>query len=80
MVNEIAIAYELRESCRSLLRYDGIDKDRVRTAVEQIRDIVDVWLNAEQNDELDTKFCNNCVEMKEKLKVMKRCFIENLRT
>lgn len=43
----------LFEQCRYLLRYDGIDKDRVRQAVDRIREIVDEQLDSLQNSKLD---------------------------
>jgi hypothetical protein len=42
---------ELFDACRSLLRYDGIDKDRVRQAVDSIREIVDEYLDMKENEE-----------------------------
>lgn len=44
---------DLFEECRQLLRYDGIDKERTRKAVDRIRDIVDERLALLENDELD---------------------------
>ena len=35
---------DLFEECRALLRYDGIDKDRVRRAIDRMREIVDARL------------------------------------
>lgn len=53
MTNDRELAYELRDACRQLLRYDGIDPSRVRDAVDRIRDIVGEWLDAEQTGDLD---------------------------
>ena len=35
----------LFQACRTLLRYDGIDKERVQQAVDHIREIVDYKLD-----------------------------------
>ena len=53
MATERELCQDLFEACRQLLRYDGIDKDRVRQAVDDIRDIVDERLRLMDNDELD---------------------------
>lgn len=53
MATEREMCQDLFEECRTLLRYDGIDKDRVRQAVDRIRDIVEERLYLIQNDELD---------------------------
>lgn len=53
VATEREMCQDLFEECRQLLRYDGIDKDRVRQAVDRIRDIVDERLAALENDELD---------------------------
>ena len=37
-------------SCRQLLRYDGIDKDRVRNAVEEIRNTVFDMIDLKENE------------------------------
>ena len=37
---EREMCQDLFEECRTLLRYDGIDKERVRRAVDRIREIV----------------------------------------
>lgn len=53
VTTEREMCQDLFEQCRQLLRYDGIDKDRVRQAVDRIRDIVDERLALLENDELD---------------------------
>jgi hypothetical protein len=53
MVTEREMCHALFEQCRQLLRYDGIDKERVRQAVDQIRDIVHERLALLESDELD---------------------------
>lgn len=41
---------ELFESCRSLLRYDGINKDHVRQDIDNIREIVDEYLDMKERE------------------------------
>lgn len=53
MSTEREMCQYLFEECRVLLRYDGIDKERVRQAVDRIRDIVNERLYLLEHDELD---------------------------
>lgn len=52
-MTERELCQELFDECRRLLRYDGVDKDRVRQAVDRIREIVDERLALQENGELD---------------------------
>lgn len=61
VATEREMCQDLFEQCRQLLRYDGIDKDRVRQAVDRIRDIVDERLALLENDELvDRRVMRHC--------------------
>lgn len=53
MPTERELAHELRDRCRQLLRYDGIDKERVRQAVDGIGEIIAEWEYLENSEELD---------------------------
>ena len=53
MNTERELCHELFDACRELLRYDGIDKDRVRKAINRIDDIVNEWQALLESDELD---------------------------
>ena len=53
MATEREMCQDLFEACRQLLRYDGIDKDRVRKAVDWIREIVVERLALLESGELD---------------------------
>ena len=53
MATEREMCQDLFEECRVLLRYNEIDKDRMRQAVDRIRDIVDERLALIENDDLD---------------------------
>ncbi len=53
MSTERELCHELFDACRSLLRYDGIDKDRVRKAVDRIDDIVNERQALLESVELD---------------------------
>jgi hypothetical protein len=53
MPTEREMCQDLFEQCRQLLRYDGIDKERVRQAVDQIREIVHEQLALFESGELD---------------------------
>lgn len=53
MSPEREMCQDLFEQCRQLLRYDGVDKDRVRQAVDRIRDIVEERLALLESGELD---------------------------
>jgi adenosine/AMP kinase len=54
MPTERELFQDLFQACRQLLRYDGIDKERVRQAVDNIRDIVSEYLYLQENSESDT--------------------------
>lgn len=51
-MNEREQCQALRAACRRLLRYDGIDAERVRQAVDTIHEILGEWQQAE-DDALD---------------------------
>ena len=53
MPTERELCHALFEECRQLLRYDGISKERVRQAVDQIREIVHERLALFESGELD---------------------------
>jgi hypothetical protein len=53
MTTEREMCQDLFEQCRQLLRYDGIDRERVRVAIDRIREIVDERLALLESGELD---------------------------
>ena len=53
MPTERELAHDLRYACRELLRYSGIDKDRVCKAIDRIGDILAEWQQLEDDEELD---------------------------
>lgn len=53
MSTEREMCQDLFQACRSLLRYDGIDKNRTRQAVDDIREIVGEWIYLQETEELD---------------------------
>ena len=53
MSTERELCHELFDACRELLRYDGVDKDRVRNAVTTIEAIVNERQALLESDELD---------------------------
>lgn len=52
-MTEREVAQRLLHYCRLLLRYDGLDKERVRQAIDGIDDTVYKWTILEQSGDLN---------------------------